>query len=86
MSKQIFTPNPEFAKDALVPSMDAYYALRDKANNDYDGFVRDMESLSVRYIMLSKSEDFQRYTWLDDIDDLIRIQDNKYLIIYEINK
>ncbi len=41
MSKQLFQPNAEFAKNANIGSMDEYDALMDKAKNDYEGFWGD---------------------------------------------
>ena len=38
MSKQIFQPNAEFAKTARIKSMDEYYALVKKAEENYEGF------------------------------------------------
>jgi acetyl-CoA synthetase len=38
MSEQIFNPNPEFAKDAAISSMEAYWELQNRAIEDYEGF------------------------------------------------
>ncbi len=38
MNKEIYQPNPEFAKNARIKSMDEYNALMDEAKNDYEGF------------------------------------------------
>ena len=35
---RIFTPHPEFAKNAAISSMEAYQALCDEAARDYEGF------------------------------------------------
>jgi len=36
MSK-IYTPNPDYAKDAVINSMDAYWNLQNKAIENYEG-------------------------------------------------
>ncbi|CAA6826271.1 MAG: Unknown protein, partial [uncultured Sulfurovum sp.] len=41
MSKEIYTPNPNFAKGAAIDSMDAYWNLQNKAIEDYEGFWKD---------------------------------------------
>ncbi|SFV69612.1 Acetyl-coenzyme A synthetase [hydrothermal vent metagenome] len=38
MTKEIFYPNEALAKDARIKSMDEYYALSKKAEEDYEGF------------------------------------------------
>ena len=38
MNKQFFNPNPEFAKNARVGSMEAYHELMNEAKKDYEGF------------------------------------------------
>ena len=38
MLQDIYQPNPEFAKDARIKSMDEYNALVKKATDDYEGF------------------------------------------------
>ena len=39
--KQIFQPNPEFAKNANIGSMDEYNALMQKATENCEGFWGD---------------------------------------------
>ena len=38
MLQELYQPNPEFAKDARIKSMDTYHALVRKATDDYEGF------------------------------------------------
>ena len=38
MSKEIYMPNPEFAKRARIKSMDEYWELQNRAKSDYEGF------------------------------------------------
>jgi len=38
MTKEIFNPNPDLAANAAIGSMDAYWALQNKAIADYEGF------------------------------------------------
>ncbi len=40
-TKQTFQPNAEFQKTARIKSMDEYYALTKKAEDDYEGFWGD---------------------------------------------
>ena len=48
--KQIFQPNPEFAKNARIDSMEAYNALQEKAINDYEGFWSDAAKEKIDWI------------------------------------
>ena len=50
MSKQIFQPNPEFAKNANIGSMDEYNALMQKAEQDYEGFWGDAAKEKIDWI------------------------------------
>lgn len=50
MSKQIFNPNPEFAKDAAIPSMDAYWELQNKAIEDYEGFWKGFADEKIDWL------------------------------------
>lgn len=38
MQKHIYNPNPEFSKNAAIPSMEAYWELQNRALEDYEGF------------------------------------------------
>ena len=48
--KQIFQPNPEFARNANVGSMDEYNRLMDKAKNNYEGFWGDYAKEKLDWI------------------------------------
>ena len=50
MSKQIFNPNPEFAKDAAIPSMEAYWKLQNRAIEDYEGFWKDFADEKIDWL------------------------------------
>ncbi|HIO95839.1 MAG TPA: acetate--CoA ligase [Campylobacterales bacterium] len=50
MKKQIFNPNPEFAKDARVGSMDAYWELQNRAIEDYEGFWKDFADEKIDWL------------------------------------
>ncbi len=41
MSQDIYQPNPEFAKNATIKSMEEYHALVKKSHDDYEGFWAD---------------------------------------------
>jgi len=51
MSKQIFNPNPEFAKDAAINSMDAYWKLQNRAIEDYEGFWKDFADEKIEWLI-----------------------------------
>jgi len=50
MSKQIFQPNVEFAKNANIGSMDEYKALQNKAIENYEGFWGDYAKEKLDWI------------------------------------
>jgi acetyl-CoA synthetase len=50
MSKQVFQPNAEFAKDAAIGSMDEYNRLMDKAKDNYEGFWGDYAKEKLDWI------------------------------------
>jgi len=47
---EIYYPNPEFAKDAAIPSMDAYWELQNKAISDYDGFWKGFADEKIEWL------------------------------------
>ena len=50
MSEQIFNPNPEFAKDAHIKSMDEYWKLQNQAIEDYEGYWKDFADEKIDWI------------------------------------
>jgi len=50
MSKQIFKPNKEFAKNARIKNMCEYKDLQDYATEDYEGFWGDMAKEKLDWI------------------------------------
>ncbi|RUM68971.1 MAG: acetyl-coenzyme A synthetase, partial [Sulfurovum sp.] len=50
MTEQIFNPNPEFAKDAKINSMEAYWALQNRAIEDYEGYWKDFADKKIDWI------------------------------------
>ena len=48
--KQIFQPNPEFAAQANIKSMDEYNTLQNRAISDYDGFWGDAAKEKIDWI------------------------------------
>ncbi len=48
--KQIFNPNPEFAKNAAIPSMDAYWELQNRAIEDYEGFWKGFADEKIDWL------------------------------------
>lgn len=50
MSEQIFNPNPEFAKDAHIKSMDEYWKLQNQAIEDYEGYWKGFADEKIDWI------------------------------------
>ncbi len=50
MSEKIFNPNPEFAKDAKINSMEQYWELQNRAIEDYEGFWKDFADEKIDWI------------------------------------
>ena len=50
MSKQIFNPNPDYAKDAAINSMDTYWKLQNRAIEDYEGFWKEYADEKIEWI------------------------------------
>jgi len=50
MSKKIFNPNPEFAKNARIGSMEEYQALQNKAMENYEEFWGDYAKEKLDWI------------------------------------
>ncbi len=47
-------------------------------------FVRDMQDLSIKHIIMSKSEDFEKYAWITSCDHIVMVYDGHFLIAYDI--
>ena len=50
MPKKLYYPNPEFAKDAAIPSMDAYWELQNRAKDDYEGFWKEFADQKIDWL------------------------------------
>jgi len=50
MREQIFNPNPEFAKDARINSMEAYWELQNSAIEDYEGYWKSFADEKIEWI------------------------------------
>ncbi|RUM73675.1 MAG: acetate--CoA ligase [Sulfurovum sp.] len=50
MSEEIYYPNPEFAKDARINSMEQYWELQNKAKEDYEGFWRGYADEKIEWL------------------------------------
>jgi len=48
--KSLYQPNPEFAKDAYIPSMDAYWELQNRAIEDYEGFWKGFADEKIDWL------------------------------------
>ena len=52
--------------------------------NGCEQFVQDMHNFSVQRIILSKSEDFEKYGWIDGCEHVFKVHDGDFLSVYEI--
>ena len=50
MSEQMYYPNPEFAKDARISSMEAYWELQNRAIEDYEGFWKGFADEKIDWL------------------------------------
>jgi len=48
--KKLYQPNPEFAKNAFIPSMDAYWELQNRAIEDYEGFWKGFADEKIDWL------------------------------------
>jgi acetyl-CoA synthetase len=96
MLKDIYQPNPEFAKDARIKSMDEYHALVKKATDDYEGFWADYANEKIDWfkpfdtVLDESNAPFVK--WFDGgqlnvahqcIDRHVETRKNKAAIIFE---
>ncbi|GEM_PF-1982233 len=71
--------------DEQTMKIEKYIARKDNPaeNINYKNFSEDMEKLGIRMIMLTKTENWQEYSWLDRIG-LGKVLENDKLIIYKL--
>jgi acetyl-CoA synthetase len=50
MIKETFNPNPEFAANAAIKNMDEYWALQNKALEDYEGFWKEYADEKIDWL------------------------------------
>jgi len=48
--RKVYQPNPEFAKDAAIPTMDAYWELQNRAKADYEGFWKGFADEKIDWL------------------------------------
>ena len=92
---KLYYPNPEFAKNAYIKSMDEYWALVKKAEDDYEGFWADLAKEKIDWFkpftkVLNES-DAPFVKWFEDgklnvsyqcIDRHLKDKKNKAAIIF----
>ncbi|SFV56387.1 Acetyl-coenzyme A synthetase [hydrothermal vent metagenome] len=96
MKKEIFNPNPEFVKDALIGSMDAYWELQNRAKDDYEGFWREYADSKIDwfapYDKVLDENEAPFYKWFTNgkmnvahqcVDRHLSTKKNKAAIIFE---
>ena len=49
-AKTIYQPNPEFAKNSAINSMDAYWELQNRAIEDYEGFWKSFADEKIDWL------------------------------------
>ena len=71
--------------DEETLAIEKYIARKDNPAEsiDYADFSKDMQKLGIRMVMLTKTEDWQEYSWLDRMS-LKKVLENDKLIIYEL--
>lgn len=96
MLQEIYQPNPEFAKDARIKSMDEYNALVKKATDNYEGFWKEYADEKIDwfepYDTVLDESNAPFVKWFDGgklnvayqcIDRHLETQKNKAAIIFE---
>jgi acetyl-CoA synthetase len=48
--RKVYQPNPEFAKDAAIPTMEAYWELQNRAKEDYEGFWKGFADEKIDWL------------------------------------
>jgi len=96
MSKQVFQPNAEFQKTSRIKSMDEYYALCKKAEDDYEGFwgeyAKEKITWTEPFTNVLDESNAPFYSWFEGgklnvtqqcIDRHLDDKKNKVAIIFE---
>jgi len=87
----IWGSNTEFGRvyshslDEQTLTIEKYVAQKDNPvlKINYANFSEDMQKMGIQKIMLSKTEDWQKYLWLDTIN-VAKALENDELIIYSL--
>ncbi|MGE4396615.1 MAG: acetate--CoA ligase [Sulfurimonas sp.] len=96
MNREVFKPNPEFAKEARIKNMCEYQALQDEAIRDYEGFwgrfaKEKLEWIEPFHTVLDESN-YPFVKWFEGgklnvssqcIDRHLKSRKNKAAIIFE---
>jgi len=71
--------------DEQTLAIEKYVARKDNPAEKigYENFSEDMQKIGIGIVMLAKTEDWQKYLWLDRIG-IRKVLENDKLIIYEI--
>ncbi len=71
--------------DEQTLAIEKYVARKDNPAEkiNYENFSEDMQKIGIGTVMLAKTEDWQKYLWLDRID-IRKVLENDKLIIYEL--
>jgi hypothetical protein len=55
-------------------------------NANYENFSSDMSEMGIKMIMLAKTEDWQKYLWLETAPGVKKVLENDKLSVYELRK
>lgn len=53
---------------------------------DYANFSSDMQKMKIKTVVLAKTEDWQKYLWLDEIIGIKKVVENNELIVYALSE
>lgn len=74
------------SEDAQTFAVEKYVQtdINKKKNIDCENFSVDMRKIGIELVMLAKTEDWQKYQWLDRIDGAKKVLENDKIIIYKL--
>lgn len=74
------------SQDTQTLAIEKYVIRKDNPAEkiNYETFSFDMQKLGIQTVMLAKTEDWQKYLWLDRINDVRKVMENDKIIIYKL--
>jgi hypothetical protein len=80
-AKEVYNQNSKTNKDNII---EKYIIRHELVDNICDEFVYNFQRESIKYIILSKSDDYKKYLWLSNIKCINLLEENNFLIVYQI--